>query len=211
MGITRFEEAVSREFELGGRSHWRAGIVAAVAALVLLAGCGNSRTPVPSIAGPAAPDGFHWITFPTVRMALAAPNSWTESPRGGRLLTGLSSGPAVVAVWVYRAAAPPPATRAALVARREALIRAVRARDPSVKLIRARILMLAGVHAIELDAFERIGGQLRRVRSTHLYAGTREIVLDEYAPPQLFHSVDHAVFSPLKRSVVLSPALGKAA
>jgi hypothetical protein len=31
-------------------------------------------------------------------------------------------------------------------------------------------------------------------------------VLDEYAPPTAFHTVDHDVFSPLKRSLRLFPA-----
>jgi hypothetical protein len=34
------------------------------------------------------------------------------------------------------------------------------------------------------------------------------VVLDAYAPPALFHPVDHAVFSPLKRSLQLTAPTG---
>jgi hypothetical protein len=74
-------------------------------------------------------------------------------------------------------------------------------------LIRASVGLVDGYPAIELDAFERINGRPRRVRSTHVFTGSSEVVLDEYAPAALFHSVDHAVFSPLKRSLHLSPAV----
>jgi hypothetical protein len=43
------------------------------------------------------------------------------------------------------------------------------------------------------------------VRSTHVYVPGAEYVLDEYAPPAMFHAVDHAVFSPIKRSLRLVP------
>jgi hypothetical protein len=36
-----------------------------------------------------------------------------------------------------------------------------------------------------------------------LFADGAELVLDVYAPVRDFHSVDHAVFSPLKRSLQL--------
>jgi hypothetical protein len=39
------------------------------------------------------------------------------------------------------------------------------------------------------------------VRSVHVYGPTSEVVLDAYAPPASFHPLDHAVFSPVKRSL----------
>jgi hypothetical protein len=84
-----------------------------------------------------------------------------------------------------------------------ALVSATRARDPRLHLIRSRTLTVAGAHAIELSVSERIGGQLRRDRSLHMFADGAEVVLDVYAPASDFHTVDHAVFSPLKRSLQL--------
>jgi hypothetical protein len=79
----------------------------------------------------------------------------------------------------------------------------VRARASGTRLIRVRTPRLAGLPAIVLDATERIGGRTRRVRSIHLFAPQLELVVEEYAPPGIFHSVDRAVFSPLKRSLRL--------
>ena len=60
--------------------------------------------------------------------------------------------------------------------------------------------------AVELDALERVGGQLRRVRSIHVFLAHAEIVLDEYAPPGQFHAVNRAVFTPVRRSLALTGA-----
>jgi hypothetical protein len=38
----------------------------------------------------------------------------------------------------------------------------------------------------------------------HVYLPGAEVVLEEYAPPALFHRIDHAVFSPVKRSLRLT-------
>jgi hypothetical protein len=73
-------------------------------------------------------------------------------------------------------------------------------------VIRSSVIRAGGSGAIELDAVEQIAGQLRRVRSVHVFADRAEIVLEEYAPTGLFHSVDHEVFSPLRQSLTVSPA-----
>ena len=82
----------------------------------------------------------------------------------------------------------------------------MRARRTTVRVIRSRVVRAGRSGAIELDAIERIAGQIRRVRSVHVYAAGAEIVLEEYAPTALFHSVDHEVFSPLTQSLTVSPA-----
>ena len=41
---------------------------------------------------------------------------------------------------------------------------------------------------------EQIAGHERQVRSSHLFEPRAEVVLEEYAPPQLFAGVEHAVF-----------------
>ena len=93
-----------------------------------------------------------------------------------------------------------------MISARRALIAAVRSRQPDIRVIRARIVHLAGVRGIDVNAVERVKGQLRRVRSTHLYAGHEEIVLEAYAPTPVFHSVDRSVFSPLRRSLRIAAA-----
>jgi hypothetical protein len=174
--------------------------------LVLLAGCGNARTPPPTVTRPAQPSGFHTLGYPSSGFALSAPNNWLVQPKSHELVATISSGDAVVAVWRFPRHAKPPTGAKALAKAAQQLIAAARARDPSFELIRSNIQTVDGAPAVELAAFERVGGQRRRVRSVHVFAPDAELVLDEYAPPGAFHAVDHAVFSPVKHSLRLSSA-----
>jgi hypothetical protein len=165
-----------------------------------LAGCGYSRTPVPSVV---APSGFNGVSFPRVGIDLVVPRGWTESVSALPLAATVSSGPAVIALWRYRRSAPPPPDAAALAAARHALISAARARDPGLVVIRSKLTRIGRAPAVVLDAFEQINGQRRRVRSLHIYVHGAEIVIDEYAPPSQFHAVDHEVFSPVIHQIRL--------
>jgi len=134
-------------------------------------------------------------------VSLAAPLNWTRIDESPPLVAVLTSGSAVVALWRYQRNRPLPATAGQLSAAARSLIGAARARQPAIQVIRTRVVRLAGLSGVELDAVEQIRGQLRRVRSTHLYRDRVEIVLEEYAPVDQFHAVDHAVFSPLRHSL----------
>jgi hypothetical protein len=173
-----------------------------------LAGCGNSRTPVPSLASPVAAGTLRWLSFNAYGLQIRAPSNWVVI--GGRppLVATISLSSSVAALWNYPRSTPAPAGPAALAAAEAKLIAAAERRDPSLRLIRAKVGALGGYPAVELDAFEQLKGSPRRVRSTHVFTGTSEVVLDEYAPTAVFHSVDHAVFSPLKRSLRLTAASG---
>jgi hypothetical protein len=170
---------------------------------LLLSACGNSRTPVPNLNQPAAPSSFRPLAFTGV--ALEAPSNWSVVNERAPLVTVVASGTAVVALWRFPRSAPVPIGGAALSHATSQLISAARARDPSLQVIRASAVTVDRAPAIELDAFERINGQPRRVRSTHVFVPGAELVLDEYAPAAIFHMVDHAVFSPVKRSLRLVP------
>ena len=119
------------------------------------------------------------------------------------MVATVSSGAAIVAVWRYQRAAPVPATLEALDSARVALLRAVQASDPSLRVIRSHTGRLHGAPTVVLDAVEQISGQQRRVRSIHLFGSGAEFVVDEYAPVSDFTAVDHVVFSPLRRSLTL--------
>jgi hypothetical protein len=120
------------------------------------------------------------------------------------LLAVIASGPAVVAVWRFPRAAPTPVGTAALDRAQARLIGAARGRDRTLQVIRSTIVKVNGSQAIELDAIERIAGHVRRVRSTHVFGSGGEIVLEQYAPVDQFHVVDHEVFSPVRRSLLVS-------
>jgi hypothetical protein len=142
--------------------------------------------------------------LPAYGITFRMPHNWSLGSPRPPLVATVSSGAAVVAVWTYHRTAAPPQSRAELTADKARLVTAARQRDPGLELIRANVISLDNHPAIELDAFERINGQRRRVRSVHVFSTGQEVVLDAYAPPTLFHPVDHAVFSPLKRSLRLT-------
>jgi hypothetical protein len=173
--------------------------------LAVLGGCGNSRTPVASFTRPAAPRGFHTLSYSSAGVAFRAPRNWTTVSEPAPVVTVLSSGTAVVAVWRYPRSTPQPDGGATLASTRSELIAAARAHDRDLRLIDSKLTSADGAPAIELDAIERIAGQQRRVRSTHVYANRAEIVLDEYAPPASFGTLDREVFSPLDDSLRLLP------
>ena len=180
--------------------------------------CGNSRTPVPNLSQPVAPGAFRTLRYSgsdleggvkrSWSIAFGAPSNWAIVQRRPPVITVVTSGNAVVALWRYRRTSSLPSGADGYARARRELIGAAQKRDPSIQLISAKTMSVAGSPAIELDANESIAGQLRRVRSTHVWVPGTELVIDEYAPLAVFHTVDHSVFSPLKHSLRLtvSPA-----
>jgi hypothetical protein len=173
--------------------------------LVLLAGCGNSRTPVPSLTSPVAPHGFRTVRYPNSGLAFRAPSNWLVTGQQAPMVAVASSGSAVVSIWRYPNSGAPPLGKAALRHAQGRLVNQARSRDATLRLIRGKLTRVDGSPAVELNALERIKGQERRVRSLHIYTYGGEVVFDEYAPTSVFHDVDHLVFSPMKRSLALIP------
>jgi hypothetical protein len=174
--------------------------------LLALAGCGNSRTPVPDISRPAPPQGFRTLTLSHAGVSLATPANWIVTGQSAPLVVTLNSGPAVVALWRFARSGPPPTTAAALGRARRSLITAVRGRDRAVSVVGSAETRVAGAGAVALQVRERIDGHLRRVLSTHVYIPGAELVLDEYAPPPQYAAVARSVFAPVLRSLALLPA-----
>jgi hypothetical protein len=171
--------------------------------VVLLAGCGNASTAVPSATRPAPPDGFMTLTRAYAGARLAVPRNWVVTGQRAPLVLTIQSGTAVVALWRFARRGPVPAGRHALAAARTGLIARIRGRDRALRLLRASFARVDGAVAIELEAQERIGGLPRQVSSTHVYLPGAELVLDEYAPPAAFAAVDRSVFAPMRRSLAL--------
>jgi hypothetical protein len=167
------------------------------------AGCGNSRTPVPNPLAPVPPGGFRTLAIPATGVSVKAPRSWAAVTGHAPLVAVISSGSAVIAVWRYPRVSVPPADSAATLQAQQTLTKRARARDPRLEVIASRVLRIGGVPAIELEALERISGQLRTVRSTHVFLRGAEVVLDEYAPPRFFAGVDREVFAPVARSLLV--------
>ena len=175
-------------------------------ALAVLGGCGSSRTPAPDLSRVELPPGSKTVSYLHGAVQFDAPEGWAIETGSAPLVVTLGSGPALIAVWRYPRSArqPLPDSIPTLNQAKDAVVSAARARDPTLRLISAATIAQGNVLGVELDAVETVRGQARRVRSAHLYFAGAEFVVDEFAPPALFHSVDRTVFSPLLRSVRLS-------
>jgi hypothetical protein len=173
--------------------------------LAVLAGCGDSRTPAPDLSRIQAPQGVEQGNYVGGTLHFNAPANWATQAGSGPLVVTITSGPAVIAIWRYPRSPGQvlPRDLASLRQARSALLSAAAARDRTLRVISSAVVSGNGVRGVELDAVETIRGQVRRVRSAHLYAGGAELVIDEYAPKPLFHAVDRSVFSPLLHSVRL--------
>lgn len=152
---------------------------------------------------PAVPDGFRTLGYPRAGITVALPGNWSVLSERAPEVAVASSGMAVIALWRFPRSEAPPVGSVELGDARDALLATAKSRDAGLKVIRSSLLMLDRQPAVELDAYEQIDGRLRRVRSVHIYLPGAEVVLDEYAPPAQFHSVDHFVFSPVRRSLRL--------
>jgi hypothetical protein len=176
-----------------------------VLALGALAGCAESRTPAPGLGQIQPTGGVKPVDYLRGALRFRAPVDWAKGPGSGPLVVTIGSGPAVIAIWHYRRSANEviPIDLAQATQARAALTGAAAARDRTFRVISSADVVLNGVPGVELDALETIRGDVRRVRSAHLYLAGGELVVDEYAPEDLFHAVDRTVFSPLLHSVHL--------
>jgi hypothetical protein len=181
----------------------RLAAIVCLCPLTLLVGCGNQRTQPPNFTRSATPTGWRTIQIPDEPLSIAVPRNWGVSSGGTRLVLAMFSGLSIVEVWRYPRSEPLPTTPAQLRPAKDALVEAVQTREPHPHVIRSRVIAVAGAPAIELSVIETIGGQLRRDRSLHVFIKGMEVVLEASAPVSEFHAVDHAVFSPIKRSLRL--------
>lgn len=176
-----------------------------VLALGGLAGCAQSRTAAPDPSRIEPPGAVKTVAYLHNSLHFRAPANWEMQAGSGPLVVTVGSGPALIAIWHYPRSARQvlPIDLPQLQQARTALVAAARARDPTFRVISTAIVLQGGAPGVELDALETVRGQVRRVRSTHFYKGGGELVVDEFAPEELFHAVDRTVFSPLLHSVRL--------
>lgn len=183
-------------------------LLIALAAAVLLTGCGKERTKAPDVVTPGPPLGANPGTFPAAGVKFAAPAGWDLQPGVPPLVATITTGRATIAVYRYPRAEPLPRKKGELNDAAEALAGAALTRDASYKELARGRLRVDGKPAVVLRATETVGDQPRTVRSTHVYAFDGEVVVDAFAPAGDFKRVDDEAFRPFVRSLMLDKPTG---
>ena len=205
----------------GSRPWWRVGpaaIVLIAAALLLfpLLGGGRERTPATEIVRPSPPSGGFVVQNVGLGTLVKLPRDpWSArgcDDRGAAaddaqpdLRCVVTSGPGVLSIWIYPRGRRGPRTAAALETAKDDLLAASKQRDPSFRSIAAVVTRYDGLPAIQIRGTAKILGRPRTIRSTHVFVGGREIVLDAYATNSSFRRVDETVFRPVLRSLRIAP------
>ena len=176
----------------------------AIAAAVVLAGCGNDRTAPPDIGGIPAPKAFRDARFAQAGVFFRAPTNWRLIPGNEpQEIATVAIGDAQIAVWRYPRTEPLPETVDQLGAARDALVAQVKRRDATFELTSSRLVLKPGLRAVELLGLGTNQGRKRRVRSLHAYGDGAEVIVDAFAPPKVFARVDRQTFGPVARSLRL--------
>lgn len=182
----------------------RPSLVVLAAVLALLpAGCGNERTPTLEIGGPGARLGDNPLDDATAGYRLVAPAGWTVAAGEAPVVSTISSGTAIVSILRYPRSEPLPKDRASLDRALKDLLAAAKARDTSFTPLASARARVDGRPAVEVRATQTVAGLPRTVRSVHVYAFGAELVIDMYAPGDIFKRVDETYFRPLLQSIEL--------
>ena len=183
-------------------------LLTALAAAVLLTGCGRERTKAPDVVTPGPPLGANPGTFPAAGLAFAAPAGWDLQPGVPPLVATITTGRATIAVYRYPRTEPLPRRKGELNDAAKALAGAALQRDPGFKELARGRLRVDGRPAVVLRGTETVGDQPRTVRSTHIYGFDGEVVVDAFAPAPDFKRVDDETFRPFVRSLMLKKPRG---
>jgi hypothetical protein len=188
------------------------GVRAALACLGLaaavLSGCGNEPSKPPVVTQPK--EAFGWVDqpVPTQGVTFQRPQAWRYTPGAPPLLGTISSGLVTISVWRYPREETLPETLEELTVAKDALVAAAQARDPSFRVIKAKGTRAAHHPAVVIIADETVAGQPRRVRSTHIYAASSEVVIDAFAPEDQYAEVEEPIIIELVRSFEITEPLG---
>lgn len=180
-------------------------LLATTAAALLGTGCGAVRVEPPDISRPFSTAGKAQREFPAAGLTFEAPADWAFDEGEGPLVASTSSGSATIAIWRYVRTEPLPRTQDELDEAGRALADAARTRDESFQLRESERVRIDGARGVQLVGIQRVAGQERQVRSVHLYAKGAEVVVDQYAAPRDFATVDRSIFQPLLRSLKIDP------
>jgi hypothetical protein len=187
----------------------RAAALACLACLTAVAaGCGNEPSKPPAVTTPK--EAFGWVDhdIPTQGVKFQRPSAWRITPGDPPLLATISSGLVTISIWRYPRNEALPQTQEELDVARDALVAAATARDKTFKVIKAKGTRAAHHPAVVIIGDETVAGQPRRVRSTHIYAESSEVVVDAFAPADQYAKVEDPIIRTLVRSFQISAPSG---
>lgn len=167
-----------------------------IPALVACAGCGNERSQPTGTAGIGPPVSLVNFTSPSGDVSFGRPSSWSLTAGIPPEVAQVSSGGAVDTVYAYPRSDIPLNTSEAEAARLR-LLRSLGERDPSFEVQSSRVRVIDESPAVEIVGRGWIAGHRVRTRSTHVYKGTAEYVIDAYSRPAEFHRAQTDAFNPL--------------
>jgi hypothetical protein len=182
-------------------------VLAALSMAAPVAGCGGAA----ELDAPAAAAGATIeARYPPRGIAFRAPAGWSLEAGTAPLVATVRTGQATVAIWRFPRSEPLPRTPAELEAARQAILAEAMRRDSSFDVVKSAATRVAGRPAVQIRARETVAGRRQVVRSTHIYHAGGEVVVDAYAEPDSFRSIDAEVFRPLLRSLSVTRPRGGA-
>jgi hypothetical protein len=183
------------------RAH--APLLALLAAAGPLAGCGNERATAPPLGRPDTPVGYETYTSEGGEVSFSRPTNWGVSAGRGPELARVYSGSALVAVYAYPRT-DLPASKSGIDGSRRRLLASLRRRDPSLQILRSRVIAVDGSPSVEVDTSAMVGRRRVIERSIHVYKPGGEYVIDAYAAPSAFVLAERWGIRPLVDSISLA-------
>jgi hypothetical protein len=171
---------------------------------IAASGCGNDRTEAPDVAVVGPFQGTVAVRYPQQGIGFNAPKGWDLNGGKSPLVATAQTGQATIVVWRYPRTEPLPKTKAQVQQARDSLLAAAKARDPTFKPIKVSIIRVGKAPAVQIRATETIAGHPRVVRSTHIYTQASEVIVDAYAPSDVFKRVDATAFRAVLRTLRIS-------
>ena len=179
----------------------RALVPISLAVVLAAAGCGNDKTKPPAVTQPSGAFGWITVSMPEHGVSFERPKEWHYTPGKAPLLATLTSGEATIALWRYPRTEPLPETTEQLDVARDALVGAAKERDKTFTASKAKSTRAAHHPAVVIVADETVAGHPRTVRSTHVYGNGGEVVVDAFAPPNVFPMLEDPIFRHVVRSL----------
>jgi hypothetical protein len=167
---------------------------------VAASGCGAEKATTPSALLPADTP-FTKASFKPAGLTLSLPKALRVADRKSPGVFRATLAEWYVSGLAYKRKEQLPRNNRELRAARRRLVREVRRRDRTFKLVSATTTRVDGSRAVQIVGDQELSERRLRVRSLHVYKGRAEYVLEMAAPVADFRTLDANVFDRVARSL----------